>query len=424
MSLSMFDFWIILTGALVASSGALLGSFLILRRLAMLGDAISHAILPGIVIAFLLTGSMESWLMFLGAVLVGILTTFIVQFLSGGGVHRDAAMGVTFTSLFALGVLGVSLFGSRVHLDLDCVLYGEIAYTPFDILLVDGKSWGPRPVWVNGAIFLLNLGVISLLYKEFKICSFDPTMAAAVGINMTLIHYILMALVALTTVGAFESVGVILIVAMLIVPAATAYLLTERLSRMLLLAVGIGVLCSFFGYYAASLLNCSIAGAMGTVAGIFFTLAFLFSPRHGVVSRWVHQTRLRYRVAEEDVLTWLARRREQQLPAGFTPEELSESQKWLMPETLSTINRLRRKGYLHLQNNEYALSSVGEEQVRQLLKRHRLYEHYLGELGYAVDHIHDMADRVEHHITPDIVEKIDEVSRHPDYDPQGKRIPR
>ena len=158
-------FWIVLTGALVAGSAALLGSFLVLRKMAMLGDAISHAVLPGVVVAFLISGSRGSLFMFFGAVAMGLLTAFLVQILSRKGVRTDAAMGVSFTSLFALGVLLVSLYGGNVDLDLDCVLYGEIAYTPFDSLVLGGMDLGPRPVWINAALFAFNLLVVGLFWK-------------------------------------------------------------------------------------------------------------------------------------------------------------------------------------------------------------------------------------------------------------------
>lgn len=277
--------WIMLTGTLVAGSAGLVGSFLVLRRMAMLGDAISHAVLPGIVIAFLLTGSRNTVAMVIGAGLVGLLTAFLVQALHRVGVQEDAGMGVIFTSLFALGVVLVSVFARNVHLDLEHVLMGEIAYAPFHTLEVGGIALGPMAVWTMGTIFLLNLVVIGLFYKEFKICAFDPQMAAALGISVGFFHYLLMGLVSITTVGAFESVGAVLVVAMLIAPGATAYLLTERLSTMLILSVVQGALSSVLGYFLARALDASIAGAMTTVSGLLFTLALLFAPRTGILAR-------------------------------------------------------------------------------------------------------------------------------------------
>jgi manganese/zinc/iron transport system permease protein len=284
---------IMLTGALVAASAGLVGCFLILRRMALLGDAISHAVLPGIALAFLLSGSRSSIWMVLGAGALGLVTTFLVQSLQRAGVQEDAGIGVSFTSLFAIGVVIVSLFAGKVDLDLDCVLYGEIAYTPWDQLTVAGIALGPESVWVMGLVFLLNVVVIGLFYKEFKITSFDPAMAAAVGINVTLVHYLLMGLVSVTTVGAFESVGAILVVAMMIIPAATAYLLTERLGTMLTLSMLQGAVSAVAGYFVARWLDSSIAAAMTVVSGGLFTLAFVFAPRAGLLARFLAHRSLR-----------------------------------------------------------------------------------------------------------------------------------
>lgn len=287
-----YELWVILTGALVASSCSFIGCWLILRRMAMLGDAISHTALPGIVIAFLISHSLDSWAMLIGAAVFGLLTTFLVQTLHQSGVQSDAAIGVTFTSLFAVGVVLVSVYARDVHIDLAHVLYGEIAYVPWNQLVIGGVELGPRAVWMVGGTFLLSLAVIGLLYKEFKITSFDPALAAALGLPVTLLHYILMTLVSMTTVSAFESVGAILVVAMLIVPGATAYLLTDRLGIMLGMSCIIGIVTAVIGYYVAVLLNASIAGAMTTTAGTLFLLAFLFSPSHGVVMKWRAKRRL------------------------------------------------------------------------------------------------------------------------------------
>ncbi|MGV3722389.1 MAG: iron chelate uptake ABC transporter family permease subunit [Actinomycetota bacterium] len=416
--------WIILTGALVAGGCGLLGCFLVLRRLAMLGDAISHAVLPGIVVAFMVTHSRASLPMFVGAVVLGVLTSFLVETLSRRGVQGDAAIGITFTSLFAVGVVLVSRFTSNVDLDLECVLYGDITYTPLDLLMVGGRSLGPRAVWVNGALLLLNAGVIALLYKEFKICAFDPGMAAAVGIKVAAIHYLLMGLVSVTAVGAFESVGAILVVAMLIVPGATAYLLTDRLERMLLISVAVGAVASILGYFMARWLNCSPAGAMATVVGLEFACAFLFSPSHGVVSRSVSQRRLRRRVADEDALLWAGRQGELTgAQPGFTLRELAAAQEWLPAEAGSVTARLQRRRLLSHQANRFQLTEAGQEQALGLLRRHRLYESYLGDLGYPADHLHEAADRVEHFISPQLTAAVDAAARFPERDPQGKPIP-
>jgi len=297
---------ILVTGSLVAASCALVGSFLVLRKMALLGDAISHAVLPGIVLAFLLTGSRASLPMVLGAGALGVITVFLVElFNRTGRLREDASIGVVFPALFSLGVLMVSRYTSQVDLDLDCVLYGEIAYVPWDLLFFGDASLGPKALWVNGVVFGLNALFVLAFYKELKVTTFDPELAAALGFAPALIHYLLMAAVSLTVVGAFESVGAILVVAMLVVPPAAAYLLTDRLGVLLGLAMGFGVLSAVGGYGLARVLDASIAGAMATVAGLLFLLSFLLSPRYGLIARALRHRRLTLATSENLLLLHL-----------------------------------------------------------------------------------------------------------------------
>lgn len=285
----MASFWIILTAVLVSSACAILGCFLILRRMALVGDAISHAVLPGIAIAFLWSGSRDSLWMLLGAAVFGLLTVFFIQSLQAGGLSSDASIGIVFTALFAVGVILISLNAQHIDLDLDCVLFGEIAYVQWDTLTLRGMDVGPRAVWMLGITLLVILIVIGLFYKQFKLCAFDPALAAACGIPVVLFHYLLMGLVSMTSVASFESVGSILVVGMLIVPAAAAYLLTDRLGKMILYAVLIGAASSVGGYLMAYAMDASIAGCMVAAAGILFVLALLLSPKHGIVLRYVRR---------------------------------------------------------------------------------------------------------------------------------------
>lgn len=268
---------VILTGVLAASACGLIGSFLVLRKNAMLGDAISHAVLPGLVLAFLITASRNVLPMLVGAAAMGIVTAYLTETLSRTRrVYSDAALGVVFTLMFAVGVILVAAFAESVDLDQDCVLYGEIAYTPWNTLTVGGVNLGPRPLWVLGGMLIANVLFILLFYKQLKICSFDPQMARAVGINERLWHYSLMTMVSLSVVAAFESVGAILVVAMLIIPGATAYLLTSRLSVMLVLAVVVGAASALIGFWGATWLDASISGFMTVAGGLLFGLAVLY----------------------------------------------------------------------------------------------------------------------------------------------------
>ena len=205
----MDAFWIILTGSLVATSCGLLGCYLVLRKMSMVGDAISHAVLPGIVIAYMATGSGASVPVLIGASAMGILATVMIEAMhKKGKLQEDASIGLTFTWLFAIGVILISLFTRNVHLDTDCVLFGEIAYVPLDIIVTsDGVNLGPRNVWILGAVLIIILLMILVGYKGLFLTTFDAGFAASLGFSTVFWHYLLMGAVSLTTVVSFESVG-------------------------------------------------------------------------------------------------------------------------------------------------------------------------------------------------------------------------
>jgi manganese/zinc/iron transport system permease protein len=287
----MDAFLIILVGSLIAISCSILGCFLILRKMAMVGDAISHAVLPGIVIAFLISGSRDSVFMILGASVIGIFTTFLIEFFhKKAKLQTDAAIGVTFTWLFALGIILLSVFAGQIDLDQDCVLYGEIAYVPIDLWITkSGINMGPQALYISGFMLIVNIIFVRVGFKQLYLTTFDPSFAATIGISVTLWHYLLMGAVSMTTVASFDSVGAILVVALLVAPPATAYLLTDNFKKMLLISCGIGVVISITGYYLAVYLDGSIAGAVVTMAGILFGLAFFFSPKEGVLLKKYQQ---------------------------------------------------------------------------------------------------------------------------------------
>lgn len=275
----MATFYIILTASIIAVSCGLLGCYLILRKMAMVGDAISHAVLPGIVIAFLISGSRGNLVILAGAATIGVLTTILIEILhKKANLQEDASIGVTFTSLFALGVILISSFTGQVDLDQECVLYGEIAYVPLDpILLGNGTNLGPRALWISGSVLLIIIVALVRGYKGLALTTFNADYAKALGISTAFWHFGFMALVSLTTVVSFESVGAILVVALLIAPPATAYLLTESLKKMLWLTALLGILTAIGGYYLALILDGSIAGAMATFAGVLFAGAWGWS---------------------------------------------------------------------------------------------------------------------------------------------------
>jgi manganese/zinc/iron transport system permease protein len=252
----------------------------------MTSDAISHAILPGIVVAFLLTEDLSSPLLVVAAAATGVMTVALIEALNRTRlVGEDAAIGLAFPALFSVGVILVSGVASDVHLDTDVVLLGELAFAPFDRFVVAGVDVGPKALISMAAILVLNVILIVLLRKEMVLATLDEGHAAALGFSPVVVHYALMTAVSVTAVGAFNAVGSILVVALMIAPPATAWLLTDRLGAMLGLAAGIAAAGAFLGYGAAWLADVSIAGAMATAAGFLFALALLFAPGRGLVAQ-------------------------------------------------------------------------------------------------------------------------------------------
>lgn len=279
----MDAFWIILTGILVATSCSLLGCFLLLRKAAMIGDAISHAVLPGIVIAYLIAQTRDSFLLLAGAAAFGVLVTVLIETLEKKGkMQIDASIGLSFTWMFALGVILISLYAGKVDLDQDCVLYGEIAYIPLNTWKVGSIDFIPSNVWILSFLLLLVSLFVWIGYKGLFMTTFDEAFAASLGISTLFWHYALMSAVSLTTVLSFESVGAILVIAFLVGPPATAYLLTDKLPVMLALSVALGIIAAILGYYLAVYLDASIAGAMATMIGLEFLFVFLFAPKQGI----------------------------------------------------------------------------------------------------------------------------------------------
>lgn len=289
-NLQMFS-WIALMGFLVTMACGLIGNYLILRRMALVGDAISHSVLPGIAVAFLVAQSRDRLVMFVGALAAGLATTLLIETIHRRTrVKQDAAIGIVFSTLFAIGVILITLFASQIDLDADCVLYGEISFVALEPHVhLFGFSLGPEPVFFMALVAVFVVVLILLFYKELLVSSFDPGLAASIGVRPGVMHYCLMAALSIVVVSAFQSVGAILVVAMLILPGATAYLLTHRLSRMLVLSVVHSAVSAVVGMHLAIWLNCSMAAAMVVAGTGIFALAWVFSPSQGLIWRRIRE---------------------------------------------------------------------------------------------------------------------------------------
>ncbi len=285
------QFEIQLIAVIVAVTCALPGVFLVLRRMSMMADSITHTILLGIVLAFFVTHDLSSPLLILGAALMGVVTVWLTEMLAETKLlAEDAAIGVVFPLLFSIAIILITRYAGSVHLDTDSVLLGELAFAPFDRMVVAGRDIGAKAIYTTGALLLINLAVVVIFFKELKIATFDPMLAAVLGFMPGLVHYGLMTLVSLTAVGVFQAVGSILVVAFMIGPPVTAYLLTDDLKWMLILSGLIGAASGILGYQAAMLLDVSIAGSMAVTIGVIFLLTFIFAPRRGLI----HALRRRY----------------------------------------------------------------------------------------------------------------------------------
>jgi manganese/zinc/iron transport system permease protein len=432
MEWTFLDTWIVVVGMLSAMACALPGNYLVLRRMSMMGDAISHAVLPGLAIAFLISGSRDSLPMLIGAILIGVLTTLFIQGIDKlSGLDRGASMGVVFTTLFALGLILIRQAADHVDLDPGCVLYGAIELTPLDTYIFFGHEV-PRAAITSGAMLLINLVFVIVFYKELKITSFDPELATTIGINSNLMQYTLMTLVAATTIAAFESVGSILVIAMLIVPGAAAHLLTDRLAPMLLISLLFAGIAAFTGHIAAITVptwfgfqDTSTAGMMAVMAGIMFGGVLLFAPRYGLISRFLSQLSLGIKIVRDDILGFLYRYQEL-APAEAVPVQVSDVRNALKAGISVDISiwDLTRKKMVKKEAEQLTLTPSGLDTGKNLIRSHRLWETYLcDQMGYCGADIHRYAHQLEHYTDSDMQDQLGEVTGHPVMDPHERKIP-
>lgn len=394
---------------------ALVGTYLVLRRMSLLGDAISHAVLPGIALAVIFTGRVEGWHILAGAMLVGVLTALAAQGLQGfGQVSEDSSLGVVYTSLFAMGVVILQIWAPHGHLDVDCVLYGAIegtgAYPPVVWL---GIGWPPALLKLLPVLGIV-VAFIAVGWKELKLVAFDPALARAMGLPATAIHLTLMGVVAMVTVSSFESVGSILVVPMLVAPAATARMLADRLSTTLVLAAISAAFSAVFGYLLADALQTNLAGIMAAVAGFQLALAVLFSPQHGVLSRWLRNLFLAVQIAAEDIIARLYREEER-----GTKVAADHATGWLV--ALLASLHARRQGWTTV---GAGLTPQGRKQAEGIVRAHRLWESYLAtHFDLPRDHLHEPAERMEHFLDASLQQQLAEELADRNLDPHGAPIP-
>ncbi|MBC8203589.1 MAG: metal ABC transporter permease [Planctomycetes bacterium] len=425
MTWTPIDTWICIIAMLCASACALPGCILVLRRMSLMGDAISHTVLPGIAIAFLVTGSREPTAMLIGAVIIGLVTAFLVQAIETlGKIETGAAIGIVFTVLFALGLVLMRQAVDHVDIDPDCVLYGAVEFAYFDQIQLG--SWSiPRAAIVNGIALLANAIIIMIFYKEFKITSFDPALARTQGIRPSTMHYLLMTMTAATAVAAFETVGSILVIAMLIVPASTAYLLTDKYIAMFVIAVGIAIIGAVGGHLSAvttppifGFSGTSTAGAMAVVVGFLFFLAWVFSPKQGMWCVALRRKKVQQDILQEDVLGLLWRLEERGqtcVPISFETA-LHVSQRAIR----LAVKKLQKQASIRCEGALLNLTERGREEASLIVRSHRLWETYLDKhFPQDAHQLHQSAERLEHVTTTQMQSRLGDA----EIDPHGSKVP-
>ena len=348
-----------LIAAIVAIACAIPGVFLVLRKMALISDAISHSILPGIVIGFLFTEDLNSpWLILLAAI-TGVITVILVEAIQKTGlVKEDTAIGLVFPALFSIGVILIAKNANDVHLDVDAVLLGELAFAPFDRLLISGIDIGPKSLWVMGVILTITIGLLIAFFKELKVSTFDAGLSSALGFSPVVLHYGLMSVSSVTVVGAFDAVGAVLVVALMIAPAATAYLLTSDLKKMLVLSVIFGISSAIVGYWVAHLLDASISGSMTTVLGVVFLMVYLFAPNKGLIAVMYRQKQQR---TEVSLLTFLLHLNNHTEESERHINHLQEHINWQRVRSQTVLSLAEKNNMITITDSIVTLTSKGKE---------------------------------------------------------------
>ncbi|MDQ3141007.1 MAG: metal ABC transporter permease [Bacteroidota bacterium] len=402
----------VLASVLVGGLCGVLGCFIVLRNMSLIGDALSHAILPGIVLAFILFGYSTA-AFFGGSVLVGLLSAILITWLQQKvRVKNDAAIGIIFTFMFSTGVIGISWLSHNegVHIDLKDFLFGNIlAVSVEDVILTSGMA-------------LLVLIVILLSYRALFTTTFQSVIAETLGFKPASIHYLLMLLLSLSVVASLRSVGVILVVAMLITPASAALLISDRLSRVLATAGIIGMLAAMTGILLSISFDFPPGPSMAIVTTAFYMIIVMIAPKRGLIPKWFRKRQMEKRVIIEDILKQSFKSGANH---GLTFEELSSKIGHSPSKIKKWFYTLTKLGLMEPSKTEIKLSAEGMKRANQLVRAHRLWETFLvDQLGLNIDQIHEEAERFEHHLSEEDINEVDEKLGFPETDPHGSPIPK
>lgn len=401
----------LLASSMVGLMCGVLGCFIVLRNMSLVGDALAHAILPGVVVGFLVAGY-SALAFFVGAVAAGLITAFAITWIQQRvKTKNDAAIGIVFTSMFSLGVILISRIAKNdgVHLDLKDFLFGNVL------------GVGDTDLLLTGLVLIYVLLAVAVFYRYLYASTFQSVVAETMGIPVRLLHYFLMLLLSFAVVASLQTVGVILVVAMLITPAATALLLSQRLRTVLFIAGGIGMLSAIVGMVIAVALNTPPGPAMALVATSFYVLTVVFAPRRGLVAKAWYRRQRRMLTEREDIIKRVFRLNQKHGSAD--PLIIREQLELSGRAFAGQLGNLRSKGLLV--KDELSLTDAGKLLALRLVRAHRLWETYLNqEVGLTPDQIHMEAERLEHLLPEEMLDLVDEELGYPETDPHGSVIPR
>lgn len=403
--------------ALIASSMigvmcGILGVFIVLRNMSLIGDALSHAVLPGVVLGFVVAGYSVLGF-FSGAVFAGIITAVLITWLQRNvPIKNDAAMGIVFTAMFSIGVMWISRISRQdgVHLDLKDFLFGNA-------LGVSNED-----LYLTGAITVFVILSVILFYRYLFATTFQVVIAETLGIPVKMVYYFLMLLLSLAIVASLKAVGVILVVSMLIAPAATALLLSDRLQKVVVLSAFIGLFSAIIGLLLAIKLETTPGPAMAVTATLFFLLAVFFSPKKGLLFKSLRQNSIRKKVELEDTLKQAFKLHENN---NLTLSRLTERLGFSASKVKQYLNKLHQEGLLEWKGDTIQIKQTGVQAANKLVRAHRLWETYLvNQAGMNETEIHEHAERLEHILTDEVLDEVDHELGYPKTDPHGSPIPK
>ncbi len=405
----------LIVGTLVSLVCSIVGCFIILRRLSFLSDAIAHAMLAGVVGGYLLMKlafGVEAHVgaMLLGALLAGVITVALVSFVTGASrIKQDTAIGIMYTGIFAIGAFAISMkaLGKHIHIDIYHFIVGSVI------------TVGNPELWIAGIVAAIVIPLVIMFYRELQLTSFDPVMAASIGMPVLAVDYMLTGMTSLVVVSGVRIAGVILVVALIITPAASAYLLFDKLSRMIVASAAIGVGCFWGGFWLARVAGASPGPAIVITGTGFFMLTLVFAPHYGLLADWRRRLHAVPQEIKEDVLGSVLRSDEEWVPLTQVMRNVSSPR----PLVRSAIGSLIRQDLLDQENGKVKLTMQGRREARRLLRAHRIWETYLDHMGTPARELHGQAHKLEHLNDERTIDYLDDKLGHPLTDPHGSEIP-